>query len=130
VDAFGFERLGGVGEVIAAHLDELTGFECASMTLGHLQRGGTPTAFDRILATRLGVAAAEAALEGRFGVMMACAATTSFRSISPMPVAPCDTSIRTGIARRPGSSPEPIRAFGRSARRARQSLEYETRVVM
>jgi ATP-dependent phosphofructokinase / diphosphate-dependent phosphofructokinase len=70
VDAYGFERLGGVGAVIAAHLERLTGFECRTMTLGHLQRGGTPTAFDRILATRLGVAAAEAALDGRSGVMM------------------------------------------------------------
>jgi ATP-dependent phosphofructokinase / diphosphate-dependent phosphofructokinase len=71
VDAFGFARLGGVGEVIAAELEERTGFECRVMNLGHLQRGGTPTAFDRILATRFGVAAAESVLEGRFGVMMA-----------------------------------------------------------
>jgi ATP-dependent phosphofructokinase / diphosphate-dependent phosphofructokinase len=71
VDAFGFERLGGVGETIASHIERLTGFESRSMVLGHLQRGGTPTAFDRILATRLGVGAAEAALEGRTGVMMA-----------------------------------------------------------
>ena len=71
VDAFGFERLGGVGETIAAHIERLTGFESRSMVLGHLQRGGTPTAFDRVLATRLGVGAAEAALAGRTGVMMA-----------------------------------------------------------
>ena len=71
VDAFGFERLGGVGETVASHIEMLTGFEARSMVLGHLQRGGTPTAFDRILATRLGVGAAEAALEGRTGVMMA-----------------------------------------------------------
>lgn len=71
LDAFGFERLGGVGEAVAAALEERTGYECRTMTLGHLQRGGTPTAYDRILATRLGVGAAEAALEGRSGVMMA-----------------------------------------------------------
>jgi 6-phosphofructokinase 1 len=70
-DAFGFARLGGVGEVVAAELESLTGFESRTMTLGHLQRGGTPTAFDRILATRLGVGAAEAAVEGRSGVMIA-----------------------------------------------------------
>lgn len=71
VDAFGFERLGGVGDAVASALEERTGYECRTMTLGHLQRGGTPTAYDRILATRLGVGAAEAALEGRSGVMMA-----------------------------------------------------------
>jgi ATP-dependent phosphofructokinase / diphosphate-dependent phosphofructokinase len=71
VDAFGFERLGGVGETIATHIERLTGFESRSMVLGHLQRGGTPTAFDRILATRLGVGAAEAAMDGKTGVMMA-----------------------------------------------------------
>lgn len=71
VDAFGFERLGGVGEAVADALESLTGYECRTMVLGHLQRGGTPTAFDRILATRLGVAAAEAALEGLSGVMVA-----------------------------------------------------------
>ncbi|MEX2279658.1 MAG: ATP-dependent 6-phosphofructokinase [Acidimicrobiia bacterium] len=71
VDAFGFERLGGVGEAVADALEARTGFECRTMVLGHLQRGGTPTAFDRVLATRLGVAAAEAALEGLSGVMVA-----------------------------------------------------------
>ena len=71
VDAFGFDRLGGIGETIAARLETLTGFEARTMALGHLQRGGTPTAFDRILATRMGVGAAEMALEGRSGIMMA-----------------------------------------------------------
>lgn len=71
VDAFGFERLGGAGERIATRLEELTGFEARTMTLGHLQRGGTPTAFDRVLATRMGLAAAEALLAGRSGVMCA-----------------------------------------------------------
>jgi 6-phosphofructokinase 1 len=71
VDVFGFARLGGVGESIAAGLETLTGFEARTMALGHLQRGGTPTAFDRILATRLGVGAAEMALVGRSGIMMA-----------------------------------------------------------
>ncbi|HVR31289.1 MAG TPA: ATP-dependent 6-phosphofructokinase [Acidimicrobiia bacterium] len=71
VDAFGFERLGGVGQAVAAGLEELTGYECRTMVLGHLQRGGTPTAFDRVLATRFGVAAVEAALDGKSGVMVA-----------------------------------------------------------
>ncbi|MDH4117996.1 MAG: ATP-dependent 6-phosphofructokinase [Acidimicrobiia bacterium] len=71
VDAFGFERLGGVANVIGPQLERLTGFETRVTILGHLQRGGTPTAFDRILGTRLGVAAAETALDGGSGVMVA-----------------------------------------------------------
>jgi 6-phosphofructokinase 1 len=70
-DAFGFARLGGVGYSIAADLEGLTGFETRVSVLGHIQRGGTPTAFDRVLATRLGVAAADLAVEGQSGVMVA-----------------------------------------------------------
>jgi ATP-dependent phosphofructokinase / diphosphate-dependent phosphofructokinase len=70
-DAYGFPRLGGVGNVIGTRLEELTGFETRVTVLGHLQRGGTPTAYDRVLGTRLGVAAAEYALEGRTDVMAA-----------------------------------------------------------
>jgi len=70
VDAFGFTRLGGVGERIGRRLEELTGFETRVTVLGHLQRGGTPTAADRILATRFGLAAAELALAGTSGVMV------------------------------------------------------------
>lgn len=74
-DAFGFERLGGVAYQIAPVLEELTGFETRVTVLGHLQRGGTPTAFDRVLATRLGVAAADLAADGRRGVMVALRGT-------------------------------------------------------
>jgi 6-phosphofructokinase 1 len=70
-DTSGFERLGGVSTSVAAELERLTGYETRVMILGHLQRGGTPTAFDRVLATRLGVRAAEAALNGDFGMMVA-----------------------------------------------------------
>jgi 6-phosphofructokinase 1 len=70
-DAFGFSRLGGVGYAIAAELEERTGFETRVSVLGHIQRGGTPTAFDRVLATRLGVAAADLAVAGKTGVMAA-----------------------------------------------------------
>jgi len=70
LDAYGFERLGGVGDSIAVELERLTGFESRVMTLGYLQRGGSPVAFDRILATRLGVAAAGLALAGKYGVMV------------------------------------------------------------
>ncbi len=70
-DALGFERLGGVSAVIASALEERTGFESRVTVLGHLQRGGTPSAFDRVLATRLGVRAADAVAAGESGVMVA-----------------------------------------------------------
>ena len=75
VDAFGFERLGGVAYRIAPHLERLTGFETRVTVLGHVQRGGTPTARDRVLATRFGTAAADLAREERFGVMVAARGT-------------------------------------------------------
>jgi 6-phosphofructokinase 1 len=71
IDAFGFERLGGVGYRFGEELERLTGFETRVTVLGHLQRGGTPTAFDRVLATRFGVTAADLAAAGRFGEMAA-----------------------------------------------------------
>ena len=71
IDAFGFERLGGVGYVFGAELERLTGFETRVTVLGHLQRGGAPTAYDRVLATRFGVAAVDLAAAGRFGEMTA-----------------------------------------------------------
>lgn len=70
-DAFGFGRVGGIGEVMAREIEARTGFETRTVVLGHLQRGGIPTAFDRVLGTRLGVTAAELALDGRSGVMVA-----------------------------------------------------------
>jgi 6-phosphofructokinase 1 len=72
LDVAGFERLGGVSSLIAAELEERTGYETRVMILGHLQRGGTPTSFDRVLATRMGIRAAEAALAGDHGVMVSC----------------------------------------------------------
>jgi phosphofructokinase-like protein len=71
IDAFGFERLGGVGYRFGAELERLTGFETRVTVLGHLQRGGTPTAFDRVLATRFGVVAVDLAATGRFCEMAA-----------------------------------------------------------
>jgi phosphofructokinase-like protein len=75
IDAFGFQRLGGIAYVIAPELERLTGFEARVTVLGHLQRGGTPTAFDRVLATRFGVAAADLASAGQFGTMTALRGT-------------------------------------------------------
>lgn len=71
VDAFGHARLGGIGNALANELEKRTGFETRATTLGHIQRGGTPTAFDRVLATRFGIAAIEAASDGNFGKMVA-----------------------------------------------------------
>ena len=62
-------RLGGVGEVVAKQLEELTGLEARNTTLGYMQRGGTPTAFDRVLSTKYGVKAMQLALEGKFGTL-------------------------------------------------------------
>jgi len=75
VDAFGFDRLGGVAYQIAPHLEALTGFETRVTVLGHTQRGGTPTAYDRILATRFGVKAADLVRIGQFGTMVAARGT-------------------------------------------------------
>ncbi len=71
VDPFGHARLGGIGSWLADEVERRTGFEARVTTLGHVQRGGTPTAFDRVLATRFGVAAVAAVHEGAFGTMMA-----------------------------------------------------------
>lgn len=65
------ERLGGIGAIVAARLEELTGKETRYVVLGHLQRGGTPTSFDRMLATRFGAHAVELVLREQFGVMVA-----------------------------------------------------------
>jgi 6-phosphofructokinase 1 len=69
VDEFGHARLGGVGQRLEAEVEQRTGYETRTTVLGHIQRGGTPTAFDRVLATRLGIAAMEAAHEGQWGTM-------------------------------------------------------------
>ena len=70
-DEFGHARLGGIGQLLEREIEERTGFETRATVLGHIQRGGTPTAFDRVLATRLGVAAIDAAHERRWGTMPA-----------------------------------------------------------
>lgn len=70
-DAFGNVLLGGIGHTIGKELGERTGFETRVTVLGHIQRGGTPTAFDRVLATRFGVRAVELVLSGKFGQMVA-----------------------------------------------------------
>lgn len=70
-DAATAERLGGIGARVAGQLEKLTGKEARHVVLGHLQRGGAPTSYDRVLATRFGARAMELILEGRFGQMVA-----------------------------------------------------------
>jgi 6-phosphofructokinase 1 len=79
LDAFGHVKLSGVGEGLAKRLEELTGIESRSVVLGHLQRGGTPVAFDRNLGNRLGLAAADALNDGAYGQMVALHGTNIVR---------------------------------------------------
>ena len=71
VDAFGHARLGGIAVELERQIEERTGFESRMTILGHVQRGGTPTAYDRVLATRFGVAALDAVSDAAFGQMVA-----------------------------------------------------------
>ncbi|MCZ7526215.1 MAG: 6-phosphofructokinase [Acidimicrobiia bacterium] len=79
VDEFGHVRLGGIGYLLQEEIERRTGFETRVTILGHVLRGGTPTAFDRVLATRFGIAAIDAAHEGEFGVMVALRGTDVVR---------------------------------------------------
>lgn len=74
-DASGHPRLGGIGEVLARKIEEKTGFEARPVTLGYIQRGGSPSAFDRVLASRFGVFAVEMIQRGKFGCMAALKGT-------------------------------------------------------
>jgi 6-phosphofructokinase 1 len=78
-DAFGHVRLGGIGDRLASEIEARTGTEARAVVLGHIQRGGTPTAFDRWLATRFGLQAADAVADGDFGKMMALRGTDIIR---------------------------------------------------
>jgi ATP-dependent phosphofructokinase / diphosphate-dependent phosphofructokinase len=71
IDRFGHVRLGGIGNLVAAEIGGRTGFETRPVLLGHVQRGGTPTAFDRVLSTRFGIAAIDAVHDGKWGDMVA-----------------------------------------------------------
>jgi len=95
-------RLGGIAERLAADLEGRTGRPCRSVALGHLQRGGTPTPFDRALATRLGTAAVRLVQEGRFGCM---AAVTAAGAIAAVPL----SRVADRLKRVPPDG-EPVRA--------------------
>jgi len=79
VDAFGHVRLGGIGNWLAVEIEQRTGKEARTVVLGHVQRGGTPTAFDRWLATRFGLHAITAVHEGDYGTMVALRGTDIVR---------------------------------------------------
>ncbi|MGH3194536.1 MAG: 6-phosphofructokinase, partial [Streptosporangiaceae bacterium] len=79
LDSFGHVRLGGVGQMLAYEIEKRTGKEARCTVLGHIQRGGTPTAFDRVLATRFGVHAVQAVHDEAFGVMVALRGTDIIR---------------------------------------------------
>jgi len=79
LDAFGHVRLGGIGDRLASEIEARTGKEARAVVLGHIQRGGTPTAFDRWLATRFGLQAIDAVADGEFGVMVALRGTDIVR---------------------------------------------------
>jgi 6-phosphofructokinase 1 len=81
-DAFGHARLGGIAVHLEREIESRTGFETRMTILGHVQRGGTPNAYDRVLGTRFGVAAIDAASAGDFGKMVALRGT----AIQPVPL--------------------------------------------
>ncbi|RSN48785.1 MULTISPECIES: 6-phosphofructokinase [Actinomadura] len=78
-DAFGHVRLGGIGQRLADEIEKRTGKEARATVLGHIQRGGTPSAFDRVLATRLGLQAIDAVRDGDYGRMVALQGTEIVR---------------------------------------------------
>ena len=90
-DAFGHVRLGGIGNLVAEEIEKRTGFETRVTILGHVQRGGTPTAYDRVLATRFGVAAIDAVHDGAYGSMVALRAGEIIR----VPLAEAVTELKT-----------------------------------
>lgn len=87
VDEFGHVRLGGIANVLAKEIEQRTGFETRATVLGHIQRGGTPTAYDRVLATRFGIAAIDALHDDGAGTMVALQADKIVRVPLSMGVA-------------------------------------------
>jgi phosphofructokinase-like protein len=90
-DEFGHVRLGGIGVILEKEIEDRTGFETRVTILGHIQRGGTPTAFDRVLATRFGIAAIDAMDDGDYGKMVALRGTDIVR----VPIGEAVTELKT-----------------------------------
>jgi 6-phosphofructokinase 1 len=91
VDAFGHVRLGGIGQLLAEEVEKRTGKESRAVVLGHVQRGGTPTAFDRVLATRFGLAAIDTVHAEAYGQMVALRSTEIVR----VPLAEATAELKT-----------------------------------
>jgi 6-phosphofructokinase 1 len=91
LDAFGHVKLSGIGDWLAQQIEAKTGKEARTSVLGHIQRGGTPTAFDRVLATRFGLHAITAAHEGDWGKMVALHGT----NIARVPLATATEKLKT-----------------------------------
>src|SRR5690348_11221629 len=91
LDSFGHVRLGGIGQILASEIEKRTGKEARATVLGHIQRGGTPTAFDRVLATRFGVHAIDAVNAADWGKMVALRGTDIVR----VPLADATTELKT-----------------------------------
>jgi 6-phosphofructokinase 1 len=90
LDSFGHVKLSGIGEWLAKEIESRTGKEARTSVLGHIQRGGTPTAFDRVLATRFGLHAITAIAEGDYGKMVALHGT----DIKRVPLASATTELK------------------------------------
>src|SRR6188508_2702910 len=105
-DAFGHVRLGGIGDRLAGEIEQRTGKEARAVVLGHVQRGGTPTAFDRWLATRFGLHAITAVAEKEYGVMVALRGTDIVRVPLSEGTAELKLVSPEEYARRPSSSAE------------------------
>jgi phosphofructokinase-like protein len=91
MDSFGHARLSGIGQALAEEIEKRTGYETRSVNLGHTQRGGTPTAYDRMLATRYGVAAIDLVHAGKFGRLVVLKGT----EISDIPLEQAIAKTRT-----------------------------------
>ena len=91
IDAFGHVRLGGIGDALGGLIEEKTGFETRVTVLGHVQRGGTPTAFDRVLGTRFGVKAVELVIAGQWGKMV----SLKGNAIVPVPIESATRKLKT-----------------------------------
>ena len=89
-DQFGHVRLGGIGDVLAREIENRTGYETRVTVLGHVQRGGTPTAYDRVLGTRYGVKAVDLIEEGKFGELVCLRGT----EITHMPLGKAMTKLK------------------------------------
>ena len=108
LDTFGRPRLGGIADQLAPEIEARTGIETRATMLGHIQRGGVPSAFDRVLATRLGMAAIDSVVEGYWGTMVALKGTDIVH-----------VALRESPGPAQDGSAEPLRRSGRPVRLSR-----------